>query len=119
MAHPYYAGYLNISATQAFYYTYFPSENNTNQDPLLIRISAGPACSSLYSAFYSKGPFTFVKGTKNFRVNPYNWNKHANLLFIEGPGEVGFSKGTDQPYNDKRVADLNLMAILKFYEKFP
>lgn|GEM_PF-6874848 len=82
LAHPYYAGYLNISSTQTYYYNYFPSEGNPNQDPLIVRVSAGPGCSSLYSAYYSKGPFTFVKGTKSFRVNPFNWNKNANLLFI-------------------------------------
>lgn len=115
LVHPYYAGYLNISFTQNYYYTYFPSENNTNKDPLIIRVSAGPGCSSLYSAYYSKGPFTFVKNTKNFRINPFNWNKHANVLFIEGPGEVGFSKGSDQPYNDDQVAKMYYQALLKFY----
>lgn len=82
LTHPFYAGYLNVTSTQAYYYHYFPSENNTGKDPLIIRISAGPGCSGLYSAYYSKGPFTFVKGTKNFRLNPFNWNKNANLLFI-------------------------------------
>ena len=73
--HPYFAGYLNITSTQAYYYSYFPSEANPLKDPLIIRISAGPGCSALYSAFYSKGPFIFVRGTKNFRINPNNWNK--------------------------------------------
>lgn len=86
LVHPYYAGYLNVTSTQQYYYSYFPSESNPSKDPLIIRISAGPGCSGLYSAFYSKGPFVFVKGTKNFRVNPFNWNKQANVLFIEGPG---------------------------------
>lgn len=82
LTHPYYAGYLNISSTQAYYYNYFPSEGNPLKDPLIIRISAGPGCSGLYSAYYSKGPFIFVRGSKNFRVNPFNWNKNANLLII-------------------------------------
>lgn len=111
LAHPYYAGYLNITTTQAYYYNYFPSEDNPNKDPLIVRVSAGPGCSSLYSAFYSKGPFTFVKGTKGFRINPFNWNKNANLLFIEGPGEVGFSQGHDRPYNDEIVAQFYYMAL--------
>jgi serine carboxypeptidase-like clade 2 len=81
------------------------------KDPLIIRISAGPGCSALYSAFYSKGPFVFVKGTKNFRVNPFNWNKQANVLFIEGPGEVGFSKGADKLYTDDTVAQIYYLAI--------
>ena len=119
LTHPYYAGYLKATPTQSYYYSYFPSEGNPLKDPLVVRISAGPGCSGLYSAFYSKGPFVFVRGTKNFRVNPFNWNKEANLLFIEGPGEVGFAKGTDKPYNDDTVAQLYYLALEKFYEKFP
>jgi serine carboxypeptidase-like clade 2 len=65
-----------------------------------VRISAGPGCSALYSAYYSKGPFIFVKNTKSFRENPYKWNKQANLLFIEGPAGVGFSTGKDSSYED-------------------
>lgn len=57
----------------------------------------------------------FVKGTKNFRVNPFNWNKEANVLFIEGPGEVGFSKGADKQYTDDAVAQIYYLAIQKFY----
>jgi carboxypeptidase C (cathepsin A) len=49
---------------QSFYYHYFPSEHNPDKDPLIVRISAGPGCSALYSAYYSKGPFIFVKNTK-------------------------------------------------------
>jgi hypothetical protein len=62
IVHPYYGGYLNVTSTQNYYYNYFPSEGNPLKDPLIIRISAGPGCSSLYSAYYSKGPFVLVKG---------------------------------------------------------
>lgn len=69
IAHPFYAGYLNLTSTIAYYYTYFPSESNPGKDPLLVRISAGPGCSALYSNFYSKGPFIFKPNTKNFTIN--------------------------------------------------
>jgi serine carboxypeptidase-like clade 2 len=62
--HPFYAGYINLMFGQSFYYHYFPSEHNPDKDPLIVRISAGPGCSALYSAYYSKGPFIFVKNTK-------------------------------------------------------
>lgn len=89
--HYFYAGYLNITTNKALYYTYFPSESNPSRDPLIIRLSPGPGCSSLWSSLYSNGPFVFVKNSTEFRFNPYNWNKNANLLFIEGPAGVGFS----------------------------
>ena len=61
--HPFYAGYLEIYEETSFYYMYFPSENNPGKDPLVVRISSGPGCSSLYSALYSKGTFTFTENT--------------------------------------------------------
>lgn len=74
-AKPFYAGYLTVSATKKYYYVYHPSESNPSKDPLMVRISAGPGCSSLYSWLYSKGPFIFTPMTDTFRQNPYNWNK--------------------------------------------
>jgi carboxypeptidase C (cathepsin A) len=40
---------------------------------------------------YSKGPFTFIEYDKTILPNNFRWNKQANVLFIEGPGGVGFS----------------------------
>ena len=121
--HPFYAGYLKISATKSYFYVYHPSESNPSKDPLVVRISAGPGCSPMYSWLYSKGPFIFTPGTDHFRHNPNNWNKEANVLFIEGPAGVGFSydteKNSSQPLNDVEFAFENLKALFSFYDKFP
>lgn len=73
--HPFFAGYLTISSSRSYYYVYHPSQSNPSKDPLIVRVSAGPGCSSLYSWLYSKGPFIFVPETHDFRINPNNWNK--------------------------------------------
>lgn len=52
-------------------------------------------------------------------LNPYAWNKKANLLYIESPGGVGFSKGERSFYNDQSTAEDNLQALLAFFKKFP
>lgn len=66
-------------------------------------MSPGPGCSSLYSWLYSKGPFIFAPYTQDFRLNPNNWNKEANVLFIEGPAGVGFS--TDKSGVKRNLTD--------------
>ncbi len=116
---PFYAGYLKLTDKKSFYYTYFPSEQNPSKDPLVVRVSAGPGCSSIYSAYYSKGPFTFVRDTTEFRVNPFNWNKKANVLFIEGPAGVGYSFGEDTDHGDEELVIDYYISLLRFYEKFP
>ena len=54
------------------------------------------------------------------RFNPSNWNKKANLLFIEGPAGVGFST-SDQTVimSDGETVYDYYRSILSFYEKFP
>lgn len=63
LVHGFFAGYLNLSATKAFYYVYTPSENNPTKDPLVAMFSPGPGCSALHSFLYSKGEFVFVRNT--------------------------------------------------------
>jgi carboxypeptidase C (cathepsin A) len=38
-----------------------------------------------------------------FRINPQNWNKQANVLFIEGPAGVGFA--TDKSGVKRNITD--------------
>jgi carboxypeptidase C (cathepsin A) len=97
---PFYAGYLDIHSGKALYYVYTPSEGNPSKDPLVVLISPGPGCSSLHSWLYSKGEFVFTRNTGNFRYNSNNWNKEANILYIEGPAGTGFSYGPGEKVGD-------------------
>lgn len=46
------------------------------------------------------------------------WNKKANLLFLEAPGGVGFSKGPVNATDTSTVEDL-VFSLLEFYARFP
>lgn len=115
----FYAGYLNITAEKAIYYVYTPSETNPSKDPLVVLLSTGPGCSILHSWLYSKGEFVFTRNTSSFRHNPYNWNRRANVLYLEGPAGVGFSYGADSVTSDDSTQQEYFRALLRFYEKFP
>lgn len=78
----FFAGYLNVSTTKALYYVYTPSEGNPSKDPLVVVAFTEPGCSSLHGWLYARGEFTFTRNTTNFRNNPHNWNKQANVLYI-------------------------------------
>ena len=60
-----------------------------------------------------------------FHKNEHSWNKEANMVYLEFPGGVGFSKcgnstSTGCFTNDNQTAEDNLIAILNFFEmKFP
>ena len=120
LLNPFYAGYLNLTTTKAFYYTLFLSENNPSRDPLVVRVSAGPGCSGHYGMMHGKGPFGFLTNSTEFKLNQWSWNKKANTLFIEGPAGVGFSTSDDSTLqNDAQTVYDYLKAIERFYEKFP
>ena len=117
--HGFFSGYLNVSSTKALYYVYTPSEGNPSKDPLVVVLSPGPGCSVLHSWLYSKGEFTFTRNTSNFRLNPHNWNKQANVLYLEGPAGVGFTVGVEEALNDNVTQTEYFRALLRFYEKYP
>ena len=48
-------------------------------------------------------------------MNPNNWNKEANVLFIEGPGGVGFAKGGSENMSDTKFVFESWRALFAFY----
>jgi carboxypeptidase C (cathepsin A) len=84
-----------------------------------VLISPGPGCSILHNWLYSKGEFVFTRNTIDFRRNDYNWNKQANVLYLEGPAGTGFSYGQEDNITDNSTSIEYYRAILRFYEKFP
>ncbi|KAG8367635.1 hypothetical protein BUALT_Bualt16G0092700 [Buddleja alternifolia] len=85
---------------------------------------SGPGCSSIAFGLAEEiGPFHVEKDGKNLYLNPYSWNKVANILFLDSPVGVGFSysnTSSDLLSNgDKRTAAENLEFLLKWFERFP
>lgn len=54
--------------------------------------------------------------------NPYAWNKHANIVYLEQPVGVGFSYIIDDnpdTIGDQTSVDDILKAIIEFFDRFP
>ena len=117
-----YSGYLNtkIEGNQLFY-IYSPSQSVPESDPLMLWLNGGPGCSSLFGMLAEIGPVISGNFEAKFKLNPYSWNKNANLLFIEQPAGVGFSKTSNPRYlwrNDD-TADNLLAAVKDFFTVLP
>jgi serine carboxypeptidase-like clade 2 len=115
---PWYSGYLDAGQGKQFHYVFFESQGNKNSDPVLLWLNGGPGCSSLDGMLYEHGPFMFSPTNSTLKPNPWAWNKLANVLYIESPGSVGFSKGPVLSDDDQSSLD-NLAALLSFFKKFP
>ena len=117
-----YSGYLDtlIKGNQLFY-VYCPSQTNPSSDPVLLWLNGGPGCSSLFGMLAEIGPVTTDHFTGEFKLNQYSWNTQLNILIIEQPAGVGFSKTEDimQYWNDTENAKNLLAGIKDFLATFP
>jgi len=97
------------------------SQSNPSNDPVVLWLNGGPGCSSLIGMVTEHGPFLFKAGTTEMYLNPYSWNKRANIIYLEAPAGVGFSYASNayMSTNDTQTAIDNLAGLLKFFEKFP
>ncbi|XP_062515371.1 uncharacterized protein LOC134190856 [Corticium candelabrum] len=117
-------GYITVNETHGgnLFYWLIGSRGDPQKDPLVVWLTGGPGCSSILALFSENGPFLINNKTKEPVYNPYGWNSHANLLYIDQPVGSGFSYVTHPHlyvFNEKEVASDLLTFMNLFYEKFP
>ena len=93
------------SAPDYLFYWFAGSADGNSDAPLIIWTNGGPGCSSMEGATTEIGPLVLfdIKEscatypncdfTEQLSLNPYAWNAHANILFLDQPRYVGFSFG--------------------------
>ncbi|XP_077498937.1 lysosomal protective protein-like [Amblyomma americanum] len=115
-----YSGYLNIANGGALHFWFMESQRSPSEDPVILWLSGGPGCSSLIAAVAEQGAFRVGYQGINMTVNPYSWNKVANIIFLESPVGVGFSYDLSDNYttNDTKTTHDNYLAVLKFFDHF-
>ena len=119
-----FSGYLDINATtgKRFHYYFVESQTSPSSDPLVRWLSGGPGCSSVGGGgFEETGPL-LPDANGNLQLNPFAWNRNANMVYIDSPTGVGWSYSktkSDYTNGDASTAADNYVAIAKFLEKFP
>ena len=119
----FYSGYLSASPVKYFHYIFNEADFNPESKPLVLWLNGGPGCSSLEGWASENGPMKIGKDGK-FKMNEYSWHLVANMLYIESPGNVGFSYiDSEMEYekraNDDITANDNFNALMDFFKKFP
>ncbi|EPS39683.1 hypothetical protein H072_6537 [Dactylellina haptotyla CBS 200.50] len=113
-----YSGYLDDNEEDNhLFYWFFESHSNPSKDPILLWLNGGPGYSSIAAVVQGAGPTVFKNG--KLQENPFSWNNHASILFLDQPVNVGFSYGSTQ--TDTTVAaGRDVHALLRlFFKKFP
>jgi hypothetical protein len=88
-----FSGYITVDAARGralFFMFAEASARAPSSAPLVVWFTGGPGCSSLMAQFQENGPFA-VNSPGVVTLNPWAWNRVANVLWIESPAGVGFS----------------------------
>ena len=118
-----YSGYLAASPVKQFHYMFNIAHEDPDHKPLVLWFNGGPGCSSLDGWSSEHGPMQ-LDDDGNYNLNEYSWHRAANMLYIESPGDVGYSYidsklDYDLEISDDIASQDNLNALLDFFKKFP
>lgn len=120
------SGYLTLQEEPriANHYIFITSKDKPETDDLVLWLNGGPGCSSMLGFIQEFGPHVIKQGSDKLEPtkNPFAWNAHANILFIESPPGVGFSVNRDPAYkiyNDSKTAQDNYDSLKLWFKKFP
>ncbi|XP_071720292.1 serine carboxypeptidase-like 31 [Rutidosis leptorrhynchoides] len=121
-----YAGHVTVNekSGRALFYWFYEAWTLSDEKPLVLWLNGGPGCSSVgYGATQELGPFIVSTDGKGLQLNPYSWNREANMLFLESPVGVGFSySNTSSDYDnlgDDFTANDTYAFLHNWFLKFP
>lgn len=116
------AGYVRLAdkSDTWYFYWYFEARQAPEAAPLVLWLSGGPGCSSLYTLLTENGPCS-VQEDLTTRRNPFSWNSQANVVWLDQPTDVGYSRGEVGEYDHSEdQVQSNIYAFLTgFMSKHP
>ncbi|PIN23060.1 Serine carboxypeptidases (lysosomal cathepsin A) [Handroanthus impetiginosus] len=122
-------GYIGVGEeeeVQLFYY-FIESENNPENDPLMLWHTGGPGCGCLSGITNNIGHLIIDRANSNgslptLMLNKHAWTKVVNMIFLDQPAGTGFSYAkTSKAYytNDTLSASFNYDFLRKWLINHP
>ncbi|KAN0140071.1 alpha/beta-hydrolase [Lactarius tabidus] len=107
---PSWAGLLPISGavneSRKLFFWFFPPGPQGSTDDLILWLSGGPGCSSLYGLLKENGQ------------NEWSWTNLSSVLYVEQPVGTGFSQGLPNAKDENDVATQLVGFVQQFLEIF-
>ncbi|KEF56638.1 uncharacterized protein A1O9_06827 [Exophiala aquamarina CBS 119918] len=91
---PFYQSSEDASASAwnlSTFFWYFPARNNPKNAPLSLYLAGGPGESSVFTAATDSGPCIVNPDSNSTSLNPWSYNNHVNMLYIDQPNFAGYS----------------------------
>ncbi|KAI8096773.1 Alpha/Beta hydrolase protein [Halteromyces radiatus] len=113
-----YSGYVDL-LDDHFFFIFNPSQDNPFKDSTILWLNGGPGCSSLMDAWAGIGPCHITEYSNETVRNPYTWNKHNNILFLDQPIGTGFSYGRSKTATSSEAAKQVYTFLQVFFNALP
>lgn len=125
-----YSGFIDVPGPVAGYdalkihYQFHTSQGNPASDPVAAWHQGGPGGSSITTGLYGEMGALQV-GEKGNYLNPFAWNKFANMLYLDSPAGVDSSQclqagqPVDCVWDDSSQAEAYAHTLKAFYDVFP
>ena len=134
-----YSDFIDIGGGKKFHFVFTKkltpptaSQNvESSNEKLALWLTGGPGSSSMMAFYTEKGPLSLnddsltngnINGTIRPKFNNYTWNYLANIIYLESPVGVGFSRCEEQYCDDPddySVANDNYLFLQTWLEQFP
>jgi len=126
-----YSGYVNVTSEDWLFYWYFSSADKNPNAPVVFWTNGGPGCSSMEGATTENGPLVLfdIKEscssedcdyTEQLSLNPYAWNAHAHVVYVDQPRYVGNSFGSGEGVHSSVEAAQDFVTFYRgFIDLFP
>lgn len=108
-----------LPLTVSRWFWFFEARNSPTTAPLATWFNGGPGCSSMIGLFQENGPCHFVNGASTPSLNPYSFNTHVSMLYVDQPIGTGFSYGSDPVTSTVSAAPYVWTLLQAFYAQFP
>jgi carboxypeptidase C (cathepsin A) len=96
----------------------FKARNKNASAPLILYFPGGPGTASGFNIFVDNGPY-HADQEGVIRYNEYSWNNDFDVLYVDQPIGVGFSKVKDNSTicrNYVCMVENMYMFLVKWYE---
>ena len=101
-------------------FRFFESRESPEDAPVILWLSGGPGCSSTSALLFELGPCSIANEGNDTIRNPYSWNNHANIIFLDQPVNVGFSYSEGDTVDNSETVGKDVYAFLElFFGRFP
>lgn len=129
-----YSGFLHVPGpingydSLSIHYQFHTSRGDAGSAPVVTWHQGGPGGSSISVGLYSEMGAFQVGADKNY-LNPWAWNRFANMLYLESPAGSGMSSGYSEclkdgkavacSWDDRTQAEAYAHTLVAFFEAFP